>query len=197
MLGEKLLGDQQGVVHVGAEHRLVPADVGELVGLELAGVGAEADQVEGVARVLHADQVVERHGDLLGRLERSAQGHRPGEIEHDDGGGLGQGLGAVDLEVVGGEPDGHLGAAFRRCPQDGVGDCVFEVQVEWVAEFVGLGVVGTIAVAAGFGDVVLAEVLSLEVGVDLGEGFLADAAVAARSELPGVALFLEVAGLFE
>ena len=69
--------------------------------------------------------------------------------------------------------------------------------MEWVAEFVGLGVVGTIAVAAGFGDVVLAEVLSLEVGVDLGEGFLADAAVAARSELPGVALFLEVAGLFE
>jgi len=68
-VGQQLLGDQQRVVHVGSEHGLVPADVGQLVGLELASVRAEPDQIERVARVLHPDQVVERHRDILGGLE--------------------------------------------------------------------------------------------------------------------------------
>ena len=52
--------------------------------------------------------------------------------------------------------------------------------MEGVAELVEFAVVGAVAVAAGLGDVVLAEVLALEVGVDFGQGFLADASVAAR-----------------
>ena len=69
--------------------------------------------------------------------------------------------------------------------------------MEWVAEFVRFGVVGAFAGAAVFDDAVFAEALVLEVGVDLGEGFLADFAVAAGGEFPGVAGFADVAGVFE
>ena len=64
--------------------------------------------------------------------------------------------------------------------------------MERVAEFVELRVVGAVAVAAGLRDVVLAEVLPLEIGVDLGQRLLADPTIAARRQLPGIALLFEV-----
>ena len=69
VLGEHLLGHHQRVVHVRAEHGFIPADVGKLVRLQLAGVGGEPDEVEAVLRELRADEVVQGERDLLGRLE--------------------------------------------------------------------------------------------------------------------------------
>ena len=193
VLGQQLLGDQQRVVHVGAEHRFVPAHVRQFGRFQLARVSAEADEVEAVARVLHADQVVERHRHFFRRLERAAQRHRPGEIEHHHRGGLGQRFGAIDLEIVGLQVNGHA----RSAAEDGVADRLFEVQVERIAELVELRVVGAVAVAAGFRHVVFAEGLALEVGVDFGQRFFADLARAARRELPGVAVLADVTGFFE
>ena len=69
--------------------------------------------------------------------------------------------------------------------------------MEGIAELVELRVVRAVAVAAGFGHVVLAEGLALEVGVDFGQRLFADLAGAARGELPGVAVLADVTGFFE
>ena len=69
--------------------------------------------------------------------------------------------------------------------------------MERIAELVELGVVGAVAVAAGFGHIVFAERLALEVGVDFGQRLFADFARAARGQLPGLAVFADVAGFFE
>jgi len=64
--------------------------------------------------------------------------------------------------------------------------------MERIAKLIQFGVVGAVAVAAGLRDVVLAEVLPLEIGVDFGQRLLADPTIAARRQLPGIALLFEV-----
>ena len=73
--GEQLLGEQQRVLHVGAEHVFVPLQEGEFPGFQFLGISREADDVEAVLGVLRGDEVVQREGDLLGGLEGAAQGH--------------------------------------------------------------------------------------------------------------------------
>src|SRR5438445_12383585 len=82
--------------------------------------------------------------DLLGRLEAATEGHRPGEVEHEDGGGRRERFGAVDLEVVLLEAHWHFGAFAENAVEDRLA----EVEMERVAELVGLRVVGALAALA-------------------------------------------------
>ena len=58
----------EAVLHVGAVDE-VPRHLGQLLGGEVAGDLAEADEAEVVAREVGGDQRVQRHGHLLGGQE--------------------------------------------------------------------------------------------------------------------------------
>ena len=174
--GEKALGEHEGVVHVRAQDRLVPAHVRQFLRLQFASVGGEADDVEAVPGELRVDQVVEREGDLLRSLEAAAQRHRPGEVQHDHGRRLGQRLGAVDLEVLLLELDGDA----RPAAEDAVHERLAEVEVEGIAKLVGFRIVGAFTAVALITLRVPALGRLLELGVDFAQRLLADLADATR-----------------
>ena len=170
MLGQEFFGQQQGVLHVGAQDVLVPLQVRQVVGFEFLGVGGEADDVETVPRVLGGDQIVQRQGHFLGGLERTAQGHGPGQIYQHCGGGGGDQLAAIDLEIF--RLQTHR--RFRAFAVQGVADGAGQVQVKGVAELVGLGVLEALAETTFFGHRVIAHVLALQALVDFAQRLLAD-----------------------
>ncbi|GBD13701.1 hypothetical protein HRbin24_01737 [bacterium HR24] len=190
---KELLGQDEGMVHVGAQYRFVPAHVGQLLGLQFAGVRREAQNVEHVFGELALDEVVEGQGYPLGGLEGATQGHGPGQVQHHDGGRSAQVLGGVDLEVVLAQAHRHLGAL----PEHGVEDGLAQVQVEGVAELVALGVLGALGARAPFAGGVLAVGRLLDLGVDLAEGLLADAADGLGGQLPLLAATADVARLLQ
>jgi hypothetical protein len=106
LLGERSPGQVEGVLHVGAVHRL-PVDLGEIARSHRPGVVAEPDDLEMVLGIGGGDERVERQRHPLGGKPVPAQRHRPGHVEQEHGGGAGAVLGFGDLEVVGVEPD-HL-----------------------------------------------------------------------------------------
>ena len=197
VLGEQLLGDHERVVHVRAEHRLVPAHVGQLLGLQLAGVGGEADDVEAVALELRCGS---------GCSAPARPSWRPGSCRAAPSTSERSSiitvavcvseLGAVDLEVVraGGGPACRGPSRYMR-----VHDRLAEMS-RWNGSpnsyvFV---LVGAFAAACRCrGSACLPKVSLLELRVDLAERLLADLAGAARRQLPAVALLADVAGLFE
>jgi hypothetical protein len=96
---EQATGDLEAVLHVRAVDE-VPRDLGELLGLELAGRLAEAHDAHVVAGELRGDEAVQRHRHLLGRQEVVAHRHAHRQIEQQYRRRLGDMLGALDLEVV-------------------------------------------------------------------------------------------------
>ena len=91
-------------------------------GLHHAGVVAEADDLDGVLRILRRDQGVQRERGRLRLAPRAAQFHRVRHVDEQGDGGRAAPLGLVDLEVVGrldptSSPACRRGAAPRcaRC----------------------------------------------------------------------------------
>ena len=80
VLGEEAAGQHEGMLHVGAV-RPLEAGRREVLGLQLPGVVAEADQVERVVGVAALDQRVQRQRQLLGVDEVAAQRHRERQVE--------------------------------------------------------------------------------------------------------------------
>ena len=151
--GKKLPGQHQGVVQVGAGHPVVPGKAGQVLFLQLAGVVGEPDDVEGVSGVLLADQGEQRQGDLFGRRPVVEQPHGTALVQQYDGGGARHVFSAVDLKVVRTQLDRHL----RPAADDGVFHRGLEVQLQRVAEFVGLGVAEKVAAGAAGVQVVVAD----------------------------------------
>ena len=102
-------------------------------------------------------------------------------------------LGALDLEVVGREP--HRRAAAGA--PDGVADRALDVEVERVAELVGLGLVGALVADAGALELVAAHLVLGQLLEQVVERVLADPADAAGRELVAALLVLDEAGLLE
>ena len=73
----------------------------------------------------------------------------------------------------------HRGAAAGA--GDRVADGALDVEVERVAELVGLGVHRPLVAEAGAGELVLAELVAGQLGEQVVEGVLADAAEARRA----------------
>ena len=192
LAGEHAPAEQEPVLHVGAVDE-VPRHLGQLLRLELAGDLAEADDAEEVARELRRDQRVQRHRDLLGREEVVAHRHRQRQVEHEHGARLGERLGALDLEVVG--LQAHRRAAALAL--DGVAHGALDVEVERVAELVGLGLVGALVADAGALDLVAADAVLGELVEQVGQRVLADAPHAAGRELEAALLLLDEPGLLE
>ena len=109
-------------------------------------------------------------------------------------------LRAVDLEVVGAQPDaGPGGAPARRvllAPQR-VTERAPEVEVERVAELERLGHLVALAAVAGVREPVRAERVAVEPREQLVEHLLPDPPMTPRGELEPVAVALEVAGTLE
>ena len=99
LAGEHLAGQLEPVLHVGAVDE-VPAHLGQLLGGEHTGHLRERHQAHEVAGVLHRDQAVQRHRDLLGGQEVVAHGHRQRQVEHQHRGDAHGLLGLFDLEVL-------------------------------------------------------------------------------------------------
>ena len=79
-----------------------------------------------------------------------------------------------------------------------VHDRLLQVQVERIAELVGLRVLRPVdAAGPASATLVLAEAFLLELGVDLAQCRLSDLARASRRQLPGVAALADVAGVFQ
>ena len=145
VLREQVLRQHQRVVHVRAEHGLVPAHVRQLLRLQLARVGGEADDVEAVARELRADQVLQRQRDLLRRLE--ADRAAPSTTRGRPSSPSRSASAAPSLQTS--------KSSFVRCTGtcgalavERVHDRLLEVEVERVAELVGLRVVRALAARA-------------------------------------------------
>ncbi len=86
----------------------MPGQLGEGAGPDLPGVVGEPDDGQMIARVLRPDQRVERDRDLLRGEEAAAQQHRPAHVDEQDRRGPRELFRAVDLEVVGCQPDGAV-----------------------------------------------------------------------------------------
>ena len=180
------------MLHVGAVDE-VPRHLGQLLRRDDPGHLAEADDAEEVARELHRDQRVQRHGHLLGGEEVVAHRHRQRQVEHQHGGAADDLLGLLDLEVVGREA--HRRAAAGAA--DGVADGALDLEVERVAELVGLGVVGALVADAPVLHLVAAELVLGQLGEEVGEGVAADLAEALGGELELALLVVDEAGVLE
>ena len=178
----------------------VPRQLGQRLRPELAGVVREADDREVVARVLGADERVERDRDLLRREIAVAQEHRAAHVDEQHGRRRGRALGAVDLEVVGAEPDGGPGGAPARrvlLAQQRVPSVARRSRWNGSPNSNGLRRLLALAAVAGAGEPVAAERVAVQPREQLVEDLLADPPVAARGELQPVAVALEVARLLE
>src|SRR5439155_14655710 len=102
-------------------------------------------------------------------------------------------LGAVDREVLRRELHRHV----RAVAVHGVLHGVRQIEQEWVAELVGLELVGRVTAAASGACAVAAEGVALERREDVLERALADLADAARRELVPLAVLPDESGLFE
>ena len=80
---------------------------------------------------------------------------------------------------------------------DGVAHGALDVEVERVAELVGLGLVGALVADAGALDLVAADAVLGELGEQVGQRVLADAAHAPGRELEAALRLLDQAGLLE
>jgi hypothetical protein len=72
---QEFAGVHQAVLQVGAVLPLAPPQRRQLLGLDLARIERERDQVQVVARELALDQAVQRQRDLLGRQKTAAIDH--------------------------------------------------------------------------------------------------------------------------
>ena len=115
---------------------------------------------------------MQRHGHLFGRQEIVAHRHREGQVQHQHRGGLHGGLGALDLEVVGRELHRRATAPTGARIAQGA----LDVEVEGIAELVGLGRVLALVADAGPLQVVAARPVAQEAAVEVAEGVLAEAA---------------------
>jgi hypothetical protein len=99
VLAEVPVGEQQGVVQVGAlrPHRV---EGGELLDLHHLGVPAEPDQLQVVAAEAGADQLVQGQRRALHRHPAPVHRHRERRVHQQGDRGLGARLGLLDLDVL-------------------------------------------------------------------------------------------------
>ena len=184
LAGQDPARQQQAVLEVRAVLVAVPGQLGQGAGPDLAGVVGEPDDRQVVARVLRADERVERDRDLLGRQEAAAQQHRATHVDEQDRRRPGHLLGPVDLEVVRREV-GHrarprrAGAFSSRA--SALVSVAAQVEMERVAELVRLRRLVALAAAARPVDAVAAERVALEPREQVVEHLLADLAAAPRA----------------
>ena len=133
-------------------------------------VGSKTDDVKTVFRVLTGDQIVQRERHFFGRLERTAQGHRPGQIHQHRRRRGGDHFGAINFEVIRREADGCAGAIAV----DGIANSPWHVEVERIAKFIAFGFLDPLTKATLFGNRMIAETLPLQALVDFPKRFLAD-----------------------
>ena len=122
---------------------------------------------------------MQRHRDLLGRQEVVAHRHRQRQVQHQHRGSARQQLGALDLEVVGREAHWRAGAL----PGDGVAHGALDVQVEGVAELVGLGLVGELVADAALAHLMAADLVVHEAVEQVAQRVLPDAPQRPRRQL--------------
>ena len=133
------------------------------------------------------------HGHLLGRQEVVAHRHRQREVQHQHGGRSHLLLGALDLEVLGLQLHGHAAAGAGQ----GVADGPADVEVEGVAELVGLGV-GLALVAHPLPvDGVAAELVRVELGEQVPQRTEADLADGSGGEVEAAIVVLDQTGLLQ
>src|SRR5215216_1635029 len=189
---ELLPGEHERVLHVRAPLE-VPGHLGQELGLHLAGDAPEAHEPEVVTRELGRDEGVQRHSDLLGRQEVVAHRHRERHVQEQHGGRAGEELGAFDLEVAGCEANRGAAAAAP----DGVLDRLLDIEVERIAELVGLVLERALVADAGALDLVAAGAVLEQLAVQVAERLVADGTDAFRSELQATLALLDEAGLLE
>ena len=154
---------------------------------------AEADDAEVVTRELRGDERVQRHRHLLGGEEVVAHRHGQRQVDHQHGARADEVLGPLDLEVLGCEPD--------RVPPPArwsrVADRALDVEVERIAELVGLGLVGPLVAGAGALDLVLAHLVAGQLLEQLVQRVATDLADAGRRQLEASLLLLDQSRLLE
>ena len=136
---------------------------------------------------------MQRHRHLLGGEEVVAHRHRERQVDHQHGGRPGGELGLLDLEVV--RRQAHRRAAALA--GDRVADRALDVEVERVAELVGLRVHRPLVAEPGPGELVLAELVAGQLGEEVVERVLADAAEPGRGQLVAALPVLDEPGLLE
>ena len=193
VLGEQPIRQQQRVLHVRAEHVFVPLQKRQVVRLELLRVGGEADDVERILGKAGSNEIVQRQGHFLRRLEGPAQSHRPGKIHEHRRRRGGDEFGAIDLEILMLQGNGRL----RPVAVDRVADGARHVQVERIAELVGFRLFQAFAEPPLLRQRMVAEALAPQAGVDFAERLLPDHARSARREFPLVARLPHVARLLQ
>src|SRR5215211_3136749 len=189
---ELLPGEHERVLHVRAPLE-VPGHLGQELGLHLAGDAPEAHEPEVITRELGRDEGVQRHSDLLGRQEVVAHRHRERHVQEQHGGRAGEQLGAFDLEVAGCEANRGAPAAAP----DGVLDRLLDIEVERIAELVGLVLERALVADAGALDLVAAGAVLEQLAVQVAERLVADGTDAFRGELQATLALLDEAGLLE
>ena len=181
------------MLHVRAVDVFVPGQPRQILRLQLAGERGEAHDVEVVLRERRANERVERERHLLRRQEAPAEEHRARDVHEDRGGRLRHELCAVDREVLRRELDRHVRAVAVYRVLHGIR----QVEQEWIAELIGLELVGRVTAAASRARAVASERVAFERREDVLERALADLADAARRELVPLAVLADEAGLFE
>ena len=137
MLREQRPRELETVLHVGPVHVIVEGQLRQRVRFQLDCVIGETDHVQRVARVLAADQRVERDRHLLGGEEAAAEEHRAAHVDHQHGRSLGHVLSAVDDEVL----RRHLHRHLRTLSNDRVEERLLHLEQERVAILVFLQLV--------------------------------------------------------
>ena len=144
VLGEQLPRQQEGVVHVRSRDPVVPRYLGKLILLQLNGVVGEPNNVELVPGKLGANEGCQGHRHLLGRLEAAVKPHGAALVQEQHSGGLGHVLRAMYLEVRRRQLDGNAAAVSKQ----GVSDRPLQVNIEVVAELIGLGLARVVSPCA-------------------------------------------------
>ena len=122
---------------------------------------------------------MQRHRDLLGGQEVVAHRHRQRQVQHQHRRCPRQQLGPLDLEVVGRQAHRRAGALAGH----GVAHGALDVQVERVAEFVRLGLVGELVADTRLAHLVAADLVVHQAVEQVAERVLPDAPQRPRRQL--------------